>query len=125
MHNRVTNEINKLKKDIELNQRLLKVMQRRYLKHGYSLDEIQSYSEINQFHQEINEMNRETTELENYRDAQADEKSMIDEHRAKANAEPFLPTMRRKIGLDRVWDKPKLSMKILLDRVLVLNDKYL
>jgi len=109
--NRIANDIYKLKREITLRERLSKIMKRRYLKHGYSLDQIHDVNAINEFDAEINEMNQDVIDLENYRlsqealDAQQNE---ADQFKVE-DTQPFLPSMKRKIGLNREWDKPKLS----------------
>jgi len=108
--NRIANEIYKLKREIVLRERLSKVMKRRYLKSGYSLSQIQSVKAINEYDEHISEMNQEISELEDYIRGQemlSGEKNEIKP--IQVDTEPFLPSMKRKIKLDREWDLPKLS----------------
>ena len=108
---RIKNEIYNLEREIELKQRLVKVKQRRFLKHGYTLEEIQKVQAISDYDLEIGEMDKEVKDLQTYAD-QTDLRTQTETVRTtSSNPEDFgfLKTMKRKIGLDREWDKPKLS----------------
>ena len=89
----------------------MKVKQRRFLKHGYTLEEIKKSQAISEYDQELNEMGQEVKDLQSY--AEQTDLHMKSEPVRTTSSNPeefgFLKTMKRKIGLDREWDKPKLS----------------
>ena len=96
-----------MKKERILKERLNKVKQRRLLKHGYSLDEIK---EKFQHDKEIEEIDQEIYEFEQYaKNPDLSEATKTVDETSQQDEFPFLKTMKRKINLDRDWDKPKLS----------------
>lgn len=108
---RLQSEIYNLKREIVLKERLMKVKQRRFLKHGYTLEEIKKSQAISEYDQELNEMGQEVKDLQSYAEQTALHEKSEPVRTTSSNPEEFgfLKTMKRKIGLDREWDKPKLS----------------
>ena len=85
----------------------MKIKQRRLLKHGFSFDEIKMSVD---FEIDIEEMNKELIQLENY--AMKQECNSENEPKVFVTDEDILKTMKKKINLDREWDSPKLSKNI-------------
>ena len=102
--NRIENEIYNLKREKILKERLNKVKQRRLLNHGYSLAEIK---DLCHYDKEIEEIDQEIAELEEIAKNPQLHKPKIE---TSDSIEDFDATrMKKKINLDREWDKPKLS----------------
>ena len=105
--NRMLNEIHKLKRQRVLLDRLNKVKQRRLLKNGFSLEQIKN---LENFDNDIEEINDEIIELERV----VNDPSLIEinEKEVETKEEQEFDTLKpkRKVILDREWDKPKLSM---------------
>jgi hypothetical protein len=116
---RFKNEIHKLKRQKILLERLNKVKQRRLLKHGgFTLDQIK---EMKNFDSDIDEVEKEIAELErilhdsellkSYGQQTISGIKLEDlEQNSSINAdEAVFERPKRKVILDREWDKPKLS----------------
>jgi hypothetical protein len=112
---RLLNEIHKLKRQRVLLERLNKVKQRRLLKNGFSLEQIKETSTI--FDQDINDIEGEIGGLEEIvKDPKLIELNSKESEEPKLNAvgesedKDFVELKpKRKVILDREWDKPKLS----------------
>jgi hypothetical protein len=121
---RLLNEIHKLKRQVILLERLNKVKQRRLLKNGFSLEQIK---ESNNFNQDISEIESEIKELEEIvKDPKLIELNSKKSEDLRLNADESEEKdfadmkQKRKVILDREWDKPKLSkLKIYFNNFLI------